>query len=89
MSSAIFYININGLGRSDVSENSPTPELVNNYLSLRANPFFRGLPFCNFVRNRVYVLNETRLQVVLMASKGFDNTVFCKILLIDHNKCQN
>jgi len=28
MSSAIFYININGLGRSDVSENSPTPHLL-------------------------------------------------------------
>jgi len=25
--------------------------------------------FCNFVRNKIYVLNETRFQVGLMASK--------------------
>jgi hypothetical protein len=35
--------------------------------SIRANPFHRVCLFCNFVTSTIYVLNETRFQVVLMA----------------------
>ena len=55
-------------------------EVVISFLN-RADPFHRVCFFCNFVRNTIYVLNEPRFQVVLMASKH--NSGKAPILMLD------
>jgi len=53
----------------------------------RADPFFKGLPFCIFVRNRIYVLNETRFQVVLMAGCHWFSFIYLKCYIIETKLC--
>jgi len=50
--------------------------------------FFEGLPFCNFVRNRIYVLAIEVVELVFMArySKKEAGHNFCDIILPLYNK---
>ena len=46
-----------------------------------------GLPFCNFVRNRIYVIEIEMLEPVVLArySKKKAGHKFCDIILPYHN----
>jgi hypothetical protein len=49
----------------------------------RANSFFRGLPFCNFVKNKIYVIEVEMLKpLVLARNHKFDNSDICRIFNI-------